>query len=143
MKQEELNDMQYYCKQQLVSKMKDYVRQHGKKATPKVCNMFGLTDGEGDQILKVLDLTASPIFTMQDKPGNPLRRYGIYCLYLVEDEYGAQWLMHFSDYASMDGHVYFDNCNGGGEKHPRRESLLNESLAFVSQIASIMSTAIK
>lgn len=138
MKPEELNDMQYYCKQQLVSKMKDYVRQNGKKATQKVCNMFGLTDEDGDQILKVLELTGSSCFTMQDKPGTPLRQYRTYCLYLVEDEYGAQWLMLYSDYADMDGHTYFDNCKCGGEVIPRRESLLNKSLAFVSQIASII-----
>lgn len=128
MNKEELNDMQYYCKQQLISKMKDYVRQHGKKATPKVCNKFGLTDGDGDRVLTVLDLTDSPCFTMQDKPGNPLRQYKTYCLYLIEDEFGAQWLMHYSEYAGMDGHT----CIGC------QMSLLNESLAFVSQIASII-----
>lgn len=138
MEKNELNDMQYYCKQQLVSKMKDYVRQHGKKATPKVCNMFGLTDGEGDRVLKVLDLTDRPFFTMQDKPANPLRQYKIYCLYLIEDEYGAQWLMYFSGYAGINGHTYFDKCYPNGRENPRRESLLNESLAFVSQIASII-----
>lgn len=143
MNKEELNDMQYYCKQQLISKMKDYVRQHGKKATPKTRAMFGLADEDGDRVLKVLDLTGSPIFTMQDKPGNPLRQYKTYCLYLIEDEFGAQWLMHYSGCSDVDGHTYSDNCNCGDEGHPRYESLLNESLAFVSQIASIMSTAIK
>jgi len=138
MNKEELNDMQYYCKQQLISKMKDYVRQHGKKATPKVCNMFGLTDGDGDRVLKVLDLTDSPCFTMQDKPGNPLRQYQIYCLYLIEDEFGAQWLMHYFEYAGLDGDTYSDNCNYLLGKNLRRLSLLNESLAFVSQIASII-----
>lgn len=137
MNKKELDDMQYYCKQQLISKMKDYVRQRGKKATQKVCNMFGLTDG--DRILKVLDLGLSG-FTMQDKPDNPLRQYWVYCLYLIEDEYGAQWLMHYSGYADMDGCTYFDNCNCGCGKHPRRESLLNESLAFVSQIASVINS---
>ena len=138
MNQEELNDMQYYCKQQLISKMKDHVRQHGKAATPKNCRPFHLEDGDGDHVLTVLDMGDSPCFTMQDKPGNPLRQYKTYCLYLIEDEFGAQWLMHYSEYAGMDGHTYFDNCICGGEKHPRRLSLLNESLAFVSQIASII-----
>lgn len=138
MVKEELNDMQYYCKQQLISKMKDYVRQHGKKATQKVCTMFGLADEDGNRVLKVLDLTSSPRFTMQDKPRNPLRQYGTYCLYLIEDEFGAQWLMHYSGCSDMDGHPYSDNCNCGDERRPRYESLLNESLAFVSQIASLI-----
>jgi hypothetical protein len=139
-KVDEIAETQNVCKKILVSKLLDYVRQHGKAATPKNCRPFHLEDGDGDHVLTVLDLGDSSSFTMQDKPGNPLRQYRTYCLYIIEDEYDRQWLMHFSNYNDMDGHVYFDNCNCGGEKHPSHESLLNESLAFVSAIADIVKT---
>lgn len=137
-KVDEFAEMQYVCKKILVQVLMDYVWLHGKAVTPKNCSRFHLEDG--DHVLMVLDLVDSPCFTMQDKPGNPLRQYWTYCLYIIEDEYGRQWLMHYTDYASMDGHSYFDNCNCGGEKHPHRESLLNESLAFVSAIVDIVKT---
>ena len=139
-KMDEIADTQYVCKKILVSKLLDYVRQHGKKATPKNCRPFQLEDGDGDHVLTVLDLGDSPRFTMQDNPGNPLRQYRTYCLYIVEDEYDRQWLMHFSDYNDMDGRTYFDNCCCGSGPHLRHESLLNESLAFVSAIAEIVKT---
>ena len=139
-KVDEIADTQYVCKKILVSKLLDYVRQHGKAATPKNCRPFHLEDGEGDHVLMVLDMGDSPCFTMQDKPGNPLRQYGTYCLYIIEDEYDRQWLMHFSDYNNMDGHVYFDDCSCGSGNHLRHESLLNESLAFISAIADIVKT---
>lgn len=137
---DEIADTQHVCKKILVSKLLDYVRQHGKKATPKNCRPFHLEDGEGDHVLTVLDLGDSPGFTMQDKPGNPLRQYRTYCLYIIEDEYDRQWLMHFSKYNDMDGHVYFDDCNCGSGDHLRHESLLNETLSFVSAIVDIVKT---
>lgn len=137
-KRYEIADTQYICKKTLVGKLLDHVRQHGRKATLKNCRKFRLEDGDGDRVLMVLDLGDSPCFTMQDEPDNPLRQYTTYCLYIIEDEYDRQWLMHFSGYADMDGHTYFDKCACGGKRFPIRESLLNESLAFVSAVADIV-----
>jgi hypothetical protein len=123
---DEIAEVQYLCKQILVGKLLDHVRQHGKKATWKNCHPYGLSDGDGDRILKVLDLgDPSPRFSLEEEPGT-FKEHCIYCLYVIEDEYGRQYLMFCGDDGSLS--------------RPRieRESLLNKSLAFVSAIADIV-----
>lgn len=129
LKTNEIVETQRLCKEILVGKLLDHVRQHGKKATPKNCRPYGLYDGYGDRILKVLDLgDPAPIFSLghsgMDEPAYTNHR--IYCLYVIEGEYGRQWLMYFGDDARLTS------------PHVEHESLLNKSLAFVNAIADIV-----
>jgi len=125
----EIAETQRLCKEILVGKLLDHVRLHGKKATPKNCRPYGLYDGDGDRILKVLDLgDPAPIFSLVNRgmDGPTYTNHCIYCLYVIEDEHGRQWLMYFGDNARLSS--------------PRveHESLLNKSLAFVNAIAEIV-----
>lgn len=125
----EIAETQRFCKEILVGKLLDHVRQHGKKATPKNCRPYGLYDGDGDRILKVLDLgDPAPIFSLGNSgmDGPTYTNHRIYCLYVIEDEYGRQWLMYFGDDVGLTS------------PHVERESLLNKSLAFVNAIADIV-----
>ena len=123
---DEIAEVQHLCKQILVGKLLDHVRQHGKKPTQKNCHPYGLSDGDGDRILKVLNLgDPAPTFSLEVEPG-VFKEHRVYCLYAIEDEYGRQYLMFCGD--------------DGSFSRPRieRESLLNKSLTFVSAIADIV-----
>ncbi len=125
----EIAETQKLCKEILVGKLLDHVRLHGKKATPKNCRPYGLYDGDGDRILKVLDLgDPAPIFSLVNNSMDTKNytTHHIYYLYVIEDEYGRQWLMYFGDDARLSS------------PHVEHESLLNKSLAFVNAIADIV-----
>ena len=122
----EIAEIQRLCKEILVGKLLDHVRQHGKKATPKNCP-HGLYDG--DRILKVLDMgDPAPIISLVNNrmDAKNYTNHRIYCLYVIEDEYGRQCLMYFGDDARLSS------------PHVEHESLLNKSLAFVNAIADIV-----
>jgi predicted metalloenzyme YecM len=58
--------------------------------------------------------------------GPTYTNHRIYCLYVIEDEYGRQFLMYFGDDVGLSS------------PHVEHESLLNKSLAFVNAIADIV-----
>jgi hypothetical protein len=125
----EIAETQWLCKEVLVGKLLDHVRLHGKKATPKNCRPYGLYDGDGNRILKVLDLgNPAPIFSLGNSgmDGPTYTNHRIYCLYVIEDEYGRQYLMFCTDNGKLS------------RLRIERESLLNKSLTFVSAIADIV-----
>ena len=124
LKRNEIAEMQSVCRDILVGKLLDHVRLYGKKATWKNCYSGRLTDGDGDTILKVLDLGGAS-FSLEVEPFKA-ERHTVYCLYVAEDEYGRQFLMYWGD----DGRLDYPT--------EERESLLNRSLAFVNAIADIV-----
>lgn len=124
LKRNEIAEMQSVCRDILVEKLLDHVRLYGKKATWKSCYEGRLTDGDGDAILKVLDL-GGVSFSLEAGRFET-ERHRVMCLYVAEDEFGRQYLMYWGDDGRLD--------------YPKeeRESLLNRSLAFVNAIADIV-----
>lgn len=55
MKKDEIKDILYTSKGLIVSKLLDYVRQHGTDVTDYERNAFGLDDEDGCKISKVLN----------------------------------------------------------------------------------------
>lgn len=130
MKKEELKDFQNLCQQMLVLKMLDYVREHGEDVTDYERNEFGLEDTEDSKITKVLNFfdNGGCVFTLNN--GDSFVTHAVLCLY-IEEYNGKEYLMSYSLY--NDGTEYDSD-----ESEPDHESMLNDSLEFVCQIANVI-----
>ena len=127
MKTKEITEMQRMCQVLLVGKLLDYVRLHGREVTDYDRNEFGLEDSKDSRVTRVLNLfdNGGCCFTLQH--GSVFTTYAVHCLY-VEEYRGTEYLMSYSLY--NEGTEYDED-----ESEPDHESMLNESLAYVSRIA--------
>ena len=130
MKKEELKEFQYLCQKMLVSKMLDYVREHGEDVTDYERNEFGLEDSEERKVTKVLNFfdNGGCVFTLNQ--GSYFVTHAVHCLY-IEEFQGTEYLMSYSLY--NEGTEYDSD-----ESEPDHDSLLNASIDFVSQIANVI-----
>ena len=151
MKQKELEGFHYLCKEMLVSKMLDFVRENGEDVTDYDRNEFGLEDEDGCKITKVLNLVddggcyfALPNSTnidvdyecedVLDLELNIEGRYTFYavqCLYIEENAFGEEHLMSYSLYNG--GLRFLDDLSD-----PDHASMLNDSLEYVSMVANVL-----
>lgn len=148
MKKEELKEFQYLCQKMLVSKMLDYVREHGEDVTDYERNEFGLEDDEDCKITKVLNFVdnggccfslpngvnideefeCDDLLEFQLKTENYITFYAVQCLY-IEEFNGTEYLMSYSLYNG--GLRFLDDLS-----EPDHQSMLNESLEYVTMIAN-------
>ena len=128
MKKEELKDFKYLCQQMLVSKMLEYVREHGEDVTDYERNEFGLEDGEDYQVTKVLNFfdNGGCVFTLNQ--GSYFVTHAVLCLY-IEEFQGKEYLMSYSLY--NEGTEYDSD-----KSEPDHDSLLNDSFEYVTMIAN-------
>ena len=151
MKKDEIKDILYTSKGLIVSKLLDYVRQHGTDVTDYERNAFGLDDEDECKISKVLNFADDKgcYFSLpnranieeeynQETAFDLLMRleekftfYAVQCLYVMEDRYGREYLM---SYCLFNGGVRFlDDLS-----EPSHESMLNEPIEYVSMIADVV-----
>lgn len=130
MKTTEIKAMQQTCKELLIGKMLDYVRQHGEPVTVCHRHIFGLDDSDG-KTLRVLDFynDGGCVFTLNR--GGCWETYAVQCLYTVEHE-GEEYLMSYCLY--NEGMEYDEDMSDSDH-----ESMFNEPLAYVNAIADRIS----
>ncbi len=119
MNKQEIIDTKRICREILVSKMLDYVRQHGRPVMSQEREVFDLSDG--GRYTMLVDLRENPRKCFSIDFHRQRENYSVECLYIGKDDDGEEHLMSYCFYNW--GPVYDDRWSEGDHEYMNREPL--------------------